>query len=243
MSGHAALRGDFHVHSVFSDDAVSTLAQNIAAASAAGLEVVRLTDHVRESTAWVPEFVAAVRAESIPDGLTVLTGVEAKLLDTAGHIDAPRDLAGVDAVVIADHQFPGPDGPWSPTVTRERLATGLTAADAMGMFMAASEAVMRQAVEAYPQQRAQLAHWFSILPKVGLSEDTITDEQLRSWAATAASTGTILEVNEKWGCPGPRVVRAALDAGVEVVASTDAHEATDVGRYRRVSSILTEAAS
>ncbi len=243
MSGHAALRGDFHVHSVFSDDAVSTLAQNIAAASAAGLEVVRLTDHVRESTAWVPEFVAAVRAEPRPDGLTVLTGVEAKLLDTAGHIDAPQDLAGVDAVVIADHQFPGPDGPWSPTTTRERLAAGLGEAEAIGMFMDASEAVMRHAGLAYPNQRAQLAHWFSILPKVGLSERAIGDEQLQSWAATAASTGTILEVNEKWGCPGPRVIRAALDAGVEVVASTDAHEATDVGRYRRVSSILTEAAS
>ncbi len=243
MSGHAALRGDFHVHSVFSDDAVSTLAENIAAASAAGLEVVRLTDHVRQSTAWVPEFVAAVRAEPIPDGLTVMTGVEAKLLDTAGNIDAPADLAGVDAVVIGDHQFPGPDGPWSPTVTRERLADGLSEADAIGMFMAASEAVMRHAAVAYPKQRAQLAHWFSILPKVGLSEDLISDEQLRSWATTAADTGTLIEVNEKWVCPGPRAIRAALDAGVEVVASTDAHEATDVGRYGRVVSILTEAVS
>lgn len=243
MSGHAALSGDFHVHSVFSDDAVSTLAQNIAAASAAGLEVVRLTDHVRESTAWVPEFVAAVRAETIPDGLTVLTGVEAKMLDIVGHIDAPHDLTGLDAVVIADHQFPGPNGPWSPTTTRERLAAGLDATEAVGMFMEASEAVMRHAALAYPHQRAQLAHWFSILPKVGLSEEAISDEQLRSWAATAARTGTLVEINEKWGCPGPRAIRAALDVGVEVVASTDAHVATDVGRYTRVASILTEATS
>ena len=88
----AVLHGDFHVHSTFSDDARSTLAENIAAASGAGLATLRLTDHVRASTTWVPEFLSAVRAERVPDGLTVLTGVEAKLLDAAGRVDTPADL-------------------------------------------------------------------------------------------------------------------------------------------------------
>ncbi len=90
---------------------------------------------------------------------------------------------------------------------------------------------------------AQLAHWFSILPKVGLSEDDLGDDQLRSWARTAAATATIIEVNEKWGCPGPRAIRAALDAGARVVASTDSHSAGDVGRYERVAAILRDAGS
>ena len=72
---HALLRGDHHVHSTFSDDAVSTLAENVAAASAAGLATVRLVDHVRRSTPWVPDYLAAVRSLQVPDGLTVLTGV------------------------------------------------------------------------------------------------------------------------------------------------------------------------
>jgi putative hydrolase len=54
------------VHSTFSDDAVSTLAENIAAAEAAKLDTVRLIDHVRASTTWVPEFLAAVAAEPEP---------------------------------------------------------------------------------------------------------------------------------------------------------------------------------
>ncbi len=62
------LRGDHHVHSTFSDDAESTLAENIAAASAAGLTELRLIDHVRTATEWVPDFVAAVAAEPVPDG-------------------------------------------------------------------------------------------------------------------------------------------------------------------------------
>ncbi|MES2172108.1 MAG: PHP domain-containing protein [Actinomycetota bacterium] len=90
---------DFHVHSTFSDDAVSTVAENIAAASAAGLTHLRLVDHVRSDTTWVPEFLAAVAAEPVPGGLTVLTGVEAKIMDAAGRLDLPADYRG--AVLIA----------------------------------------------------------------------------------------------------------------------------------------------
>lgn len=235
------LLGDHHVHSTFSDDARSTLAENIAAAHRAGLRTVRLTDHVRASTAWVPEFVAAVAAEPVPEGLTVLTGVEAKLLDVTGAVDTPAGLVvgagGVDAVVIGDHQFPGTDGPWSPEATRERLAAGLSADDALDLLIEASI----RAMEGTPH--AQLAHWFSILPKVGLAEEQLGASRLSAWAAAAAATGTIVEVNEKWACPGPGAVRALRAAGARIVASTDSHDAADVGRYDRVAAVLDAAES
>ena len=62
MAGRPILRSDFHVHSTFSDDAVSTLAENIEAAAALSLQTIRLIDHVRVSTTWVPEFLTAVAA-------------------------------------------------------------------------------------------------------------------------------------------------------------------------------------
>ncbi|MEQ1736367.1 MAG: PHP domain-containing protein, partial [Rhodoglobus sp.] len=114
------LAEDYHVHSTFSDDAVSSLRENIAAAADRGLRVVRLTEHVRSSTTWVADFVAAVAAEPVPRGLTVLTGVEAKILDSTGALDVPDDLSGIDGIVMADHQFPGPDGPWTPAETQTR---------------------------------------------------------------------------------------------------------------------------
>ncbi|MFF1877546.1 PHP domain-containing protein [Leifsonia sp. NPDC058230] len=234
------LLGDYHVHSTFSDDAHSTLADNLAAADAAGLRAIRLTDHVRAATTWVPEFVAAVAAERIPSGLRVITGVETKLLDASGAVDLPSDLivgapGGVDAIVIGDHQFPGPDGPWSPGATRERLASGLSEEDALDLFVTASVRVMERT------PHAQLAHWFSILPKVGLSEDGLGASRLTAWADTAARTGTIVEVNEKWACPGPAAVAALVASGARIVASTDSHAAAEVGRYDRVVRILDEA--
>jgi putative hydrolase len=229
------LRGDHHVHSTFSDDARSTVAENIAAASLAGLTEVRLVEHVRNSTTWVPDFLAVVSSEPVPDGLTVLTGVETKLLDARGRLDLPDGHLAVDRVVIADHQFPGPEGPWTPAETSARLAGGLGVGDAMELLIGGLIAAM----ESTPS--AQLAHCFSILPKVGLSEDDIGDERLAAWAAAAARTGTTVEVNEKWGCPSPRSIRAVLAAGGVLVAATDAHDASEVGVYRRVRALLEEA--
>jgi len=233
----ALARGDYHVHSTFSDDARSTVSENLAAASNAGLTEIRLVDHVRQATTWVPDFLSTVAAAPTFAGLTVLTGVEAKILNARGELDLPPNLVlgpgGVGAILIADHQFPGLDGAWTPDETKARIAAGLRVADVLDLLIGATVAAM-QSVE-----WGQLAHCFSILPKIGLEESDLTDEHLATWAAAAANTGTLIEVNEKWGCPGPRSLRAALAAGAELVASTDSHVATDVGRYSRVSTILT----
>jgi putative hydrolase len=237
---HSAVRldADYHVHSTFSDDAVSTIEENLAAAMAAGLTTVRFIDHVRASTPWVSEFVAAVAALTVPNGITVLTGVETKIMDVAGTLDLPDDIVSgdvrVDAIVMADHQFPGPDGPWTPEHTIAQLAAGLAPSDALDQLIDAYVAAM----VAFPG--GQLAHPFSILPKVGLSEAQLTDQQLERWASTAAATKTMIEVNEKWACPSPRTLAAAFAAGAIVVAATDSHTAADVGSYSRVSALLGE---
>lgn len=229
---HALLRGDHHVHSTFSDDAVSTLAQNVEAAASAGLSTLRLVDHVRRSTTWVPEYLAAVRALRVPDGLTVLTGVEAKILDVAGALDVPPLPDGIDRILIADHQFPGVDGPLGPSAVRERIAAGWATDDVLDQLVEALIATMRR----YPGN--QLAHCFSILPKIGLSEADVGAERTDAWARAAAETDTLVEVNEKWGCPGAGALAALRRAGATIVASTDSHDASEVGRYSRILPLL-----
>ncbi len=229
---HDILRGDHHVHSTFSDDAVSTLEENVAAAADAGLSVLRLVDHVRRDTTWVPEYLAAIARLRAPEGLQVLTGVEAKILDASGALDIPALPAGIDRILIADHQFPGIDGTLGPTEVRERIAAGWAPEDVLDQFVTAVISAMRR----HPGN--QLAHCFSLLPKIGLSETGLGAERLAAWAQAAAETDTHVEINEKWGCPGPDAIAALRRAGATLVASTDSHVAIEVGRYDRVAALL-----
>jgi putative hydrolase len=220
---------DHHVHSVFSDDAVSTLAQNVAAARERGLRVLCLADHVRRDSAWVPQFLSAVAALRPVPGLDVLAGVEAKILDRTGRLDLPEGAAGADRVLISDHQFPAALGPVDPREMGGALARGeVTAQETIRGLIEATSGALKMAA------RPQLAHLFSILPKMGLAESSVPDQAIGHLARQARLTGAVLEVNEKWACPSPRSVRAFAAAGVPLVASTDSHDCCDIGAYASV---------
>jgi len=230
VSGRADLSEDYHVHSTFSDDAQSSLEDNLVAARARGLSTVCFVEHVRRDTEWVPDFLDA--AASLRSGVSsprVLTGVEAKILDHSGALDIPQAGFDADLVLIADHQFPGPDGPVSPREMGRRIAFG----------EAVRRSVLDQLVEATASAvcrvpRALVAHPFSIVPKMGLSEDDLTDKQIRKIAEAAVRTGAMVEINEKWRCPSRRIVDLLAGRGAVLVCGSDAHHCRDVGRYERV---------
>jgi putative hydrolase len=225
-----ALEEDFHVHSAFSDDAESTVAQNVRAAAERGLRTICVADHVRRDTAWVPELAAAVAAFRGRPGPRVLAGVEAKILDADGRLDLPGRLDGIDLVLIADHQFPGDHGPVHPDRVRAAIDGGeLAPGEAIERLCAAT----LRALEATGRDRV-VAHLFSLLPKIGLDEAMVPRPLLAGLAAGAARAGAMVEVNEKWSCPSPRTVEAMVRAGARVVAGSDSHHCRDVGVYRSV---------
>jgi putative hydrolase len=225
------LSEDYHVHSTFSDDGSSTLAENVSAAAERGLRTLCLADHVRRDTAWVPEFAAAVSEYRGRPGLRVLAGVEAKIWDGSGRLDLPAALDGIDLVLIADHQFPADKGPVHPAEVRSAIASGeMTATEAIERLCEATARALR------PFEgpgRALLAHLFSLLPKIGLDEAMIPEPLLANLAKRVAHAGALAEVNEKWSCPSPRTVTALARAGVLLVAGSDSHHCRDIGVYDR----------
>jgi putative hydrolase len=220
---------DWHVHSTFSDG-TSTVEENIAEALALGLRRLVLVDHVRADTAWIAEFVeAAAAARRGAGGLEVACGVEATLLDTSGALDMPRRLPSGVRIFAADHQVPTPGGPGHPREIRAALEQErLGPAQVVGWIMQSTIG----AVARHPG--LVVAHLFSILPKIGLSEADVADAELAVLAATAARQGAIVEISERWRCPGPRALAAMRSAGVRVVASTDSHRRDAIGRYAYV---------
>ncbi|MGD0701433.1 MAG: PHP domain-containing protein [Trebonia sp.] len=224
-----ALDEDFHVHSTFSDGK-SSLAENVQAARERALRTLCLAEHVRRDTEWLPEFTAAVAPFRRQQGPRVLAGAEAKILDTSGRLDLPPGLDGIDLVLIADHQFPGDDGPVHPAQAREAIASGgMTGADAIEQLCAATANALGAT-----DRRCLLAHLFSVLPKMGLDEAMVPEPVLAELARRVTIAGAMVEINEKWACPSPRTVTALARADVQVVAGSDSHHCRDVGVYRSV---------
>ncbi|HPH67062.1 MAG TPA: PHP domain-containing protein [Kofleriaceae bacterium] len=226
------VRQDFHVHSTYSDGK-GELSENITAALAAGIEELGCVDHVRQDTDWVPRYAHAVATLRATTPIQLYCGVEAKLLNEAGDIDVPRDLAGVDFIYVADHQLPWRDACLGPRDVRALLASG--AATPQAIVTAITNATCR-AMQRHPN--VVVAHLFSILPKCGLTEDVVDDGSLDRIAAAAYRAGARVEFDERWNCPGRRVLQAMQSYSVPVVASSDAHRPSEIGRYAWLPTLL-----
>jgi putative hydrolase len=232
LSDLAVDRGrDLHTHSDITDGTASP--DDMAdAALAAGLRVWGLADHVRADTTWLPDYATRIRGLSRPE-MVILCGVEAKILDSAGRLDLPRRLPRLDYILVADHQFPSVDGPLHPDETRRRIASGsISRVAAVDTLVAATCSALARV-----PGRAVLAHLFSLLPKMGLSEDDVSGEHRAALAAACRAAGAAVEVNEKWRCPSARTLSCLAAAGVEVLAGSDAHRPADVGRWDYLSDI------
>jgi putative hydrolase len=229
-------RQDMHVHSTFSDGR-NTIEENVAEAERLGLLELTCVDHVRADTDWLEGYTAAVRRVNATTSVELRCAVEAKLLDTAGHLDLPTTgLAGVDAIYAADHQVPLHDGPHTPSEVKVRLAEGaLSSAEVI-------EAIVTSTANALRGQTLPvvIAHMFSILPKLGINEGKVPLEAIERLAAVAAQTGAQIEVSERWSCPSARTLRPFLGAGVPILLSTDSHRRETIGRYAYCERILGE---
>ena len=88
-----------------------------------------------------------------------------------------------------------------------------------------------------------IAHFFSILPKVGLDEADVTLAPVGRPARTAAASGARIEVSERWRCPSPRTLGPFVEHSVPILLSTDSHRRETIGRYEYCAATLAELAS
>jgi putative hydrolase len=223
---------DFHVHSTFSDGKGS-LEENLNVAQEIGLVTLGCVDHVRKDTTWVPQYVAAVAALRPRAAMNVLCGVEAKLLSEAGDVDVPSDLTGVDHIYIADHQLPLGSTCLGPRQVREEIDAGRLNANGVvrALVTATCNALHRH-------HHSVIAHLFSFLPKVGLTERDVSDDDLCLLASVARRTNALLEFDERWQSPGIRA-RLVFEAyEVPLVASSDAHRPQEIASYTWLPSLF-----
>lgn len=206
------IRGDLHLHTVYSDGRDGTQAM-VWAARALGYDYIAITDHSptaaasrtlsRESLSAQAREIEGLRRKH-PE-LTILHGTEVDILED-GRLDFPDEvLAGLDIVLASLHESHGHDG---PTLTARYLRA-----------------------MAHPLVNV-ITHPANRVP--GRSEGYALD-----WDALfrkAAETGTAIEID---GAPGHidldgRLARRAAELGATLVVDSDGHFAERIGRQMRI---------
>ena len=104
----AAIEGDLHVHSTFSDG-LSTPEEIVLRAILKGYKYIGVVDHVRRTTDWLDEFSTEMERlkQLYSDKIRLYSGIEAKIVNLNGDIDArPAFFSKVDLVLGAIHRIP-----------------------------------------------------------------------------------------------------------------------------------------
>ncbi len=97
---------DVHTHTLSSGHAYSTLRENIAVAKEKGLQYYGLSEHAKQMPGTVHEFYFTnMRVlPRIIDGVTILRGIEANILNVEGEIDVDdHALPTLDYVIASIH--------------------------------------------------------------------------------------------------------------------------------------------
>lgn len=95
---------DLHTHTVLSGHAYSTLKENIDEAARLGLEAIAVTDHGPAMPGATDFFQAVNLANAVPshvNGVRVVYGIEANIIDYKGTIDLPKDFGARLEYILA----------------------------------------------------------------------------------------------------------------------------------------------
>lgn len=207
---------DCHLHTNFTDGRGSP-AEMVAAARQAGLRQLLFSEHVRRDSTYFPEFAAQVRSLA-EDGMSVLVGVETKILDRTGSLDCPPGLVEqCQAIIGSVHSPPGDGG--------LRAWHEMGASRALELEYALALAIIRHS-------RAQiLGHPLGMAIKIFQLKP---QEQLYQLALACREHGKAFELNPRY-CSDPSLwLQIVQAADCRVSLGSDAHGPEDVGRAWRV---------
>jgi len=210
---------DLHCHTVASTHAYSTISENAAHAASIGLTHIAITDHGPDMPGGA-HLYAFTNQLCLPDyihGVRVLKSAEVNILNEDGKLDLPSKLMHrMDFTIASLHR---------------------------GIFPPATKEIHTRTVINVMENPA-----VSIL---GHPCDVHFDIDIEAVVAAAARTGTIIEINNQTLNPtsvrynGDTQQRELLayckEYNVPVIAASDAHFCTLVGRLDKAKALIEEA--
>ncbi len=206
---------DLHTHTTASGHAFSTLKENIDAAGQAGLCALGISDHSAGMPGGPPEsFFENMRV--IPreiNGIRILRGMEANIIDYAGSVDGGSVIESLDYVIASLHP------PCLCPGTEEENTQAVIGALRNPFVKIIGHPEDRR----FPKNYERIAEAAAACGKVL----EINDSSLRPGSSRAAAPEDMLEL-----------IRAAQKYGTFLVMGSDAHICWDVGRMDRAQEVL-----
>ena len=230
---------DVHTHTLFSRHAYSTVAEDAAAASERGLELLGVTDHFSEMLFDNPSlrnFQYFQNMELWPriwHGVRLLHGCEADIVDTDGHLFG-HDMAITEEITGT---------PRKPTTLKDVVFGGCD-------YVIASVHNRTFTLDATPAQNSQM--YINALqdPKVlilGHIGRSHVKFELDPIIEAARDLGKLIEINNssltgrnREGSFGPcaRIAERCAELGCHVSYGSDAHICCDIGRQNHTREVL-----
>ena len=209
------LNGDWHTHSTFSDGK-NMPEEIVKTAIDLNLKLIAITDHVNKETNWLDEFVAEIDRLKIKygDKIKMLSGIEAKVVNLKGNIDAKSEFFGkVDIVLAAFHRIPTTNG----FIPKEYISKRKN--EALDYWHQTMLAVLKN-----PNVDI-IAHPTNLL----CIHNIIIPFAMKKEIAKAANKNEkIFEINIKYEVPDEELMRLLRKNNVSMVRGSDAHDVEEM---------------
>lgn len=215
---------DLHTHTVYSHGKGS-IEDNAAAAEAAGLEFLGISDHgpghrgFGLKLAKVPDMRRDIKdsCEKHP-GLKILLGVEANIINRSGALDVSREEAALFDYLIAGYHY-GVFG-------EEPLRAALVHAGGFWYRLRGSQSAAARARNTDLVIKALERNEVKILSHPGEKADFDID----AIARCCEGRGVWMEINDHHRCLTAEGIKTAARYGVSFILGSDAHLPQNVGR-------------
>lgn len=224
--------GDYHTHSVYSDGRTK-IADAVARAKEIGLKEIAITDHgfanVTLSLTEKKFEKQKADVESVRknlDGVNLLLGIEADIVDTKGNLDVTdKHLSDIDVLVAGFHRF------IRSTSTKdyfEYVFFNGFLADVFGTT-ARKKAIATDAFVAAIENNP-----VDILSHVG--NHAVVD--VKEVCEAAARCGTFVEINMKHLPLVDKQMEVMLKTDCKFIVDSDAHKTKSIGDFSKAEYIL-----
>lgn len=213
------LVADLHTHSIASGHAFSTIQENAQAAAKKGLEILGVTDHGPQMPGGphVYYFYSLFALPDFLEGVRLIRGVEANIIDDQGNLDLPKDLLSrLELVAAGFHDICSPDG------TAEENTEAMVAAIASNWVD----------IIVHPGNPN-----FKVIPKeiveAALQHGIVLEINNSSLGAGGARQGSYDNCLE--------IASLAAETGLTVVVGSDAHFAGSIGSFEKALKLIEKA--